>query len=286
MPLSLNNSKDIVANSVSVIKGNRTIDLVETIDALQGFAPETLNSLEKLATAMNNDPSFFTTFSAALSDKADKSTTYTRTVTNSLLDAKVDDTEMVNYAVKTEVTTALNTKHATLTAGTASTGSQAILSASIIKNIALGTGVTLSSDANKIVITGIDAYTKTEVNQKISDLVGTAPALLNTLQEISASINNDNNLSTTMINSLAQKANITDTFLKTTSANDISLMGLGNYRHASYNQNVNDFKYALEFYDNIASGRLPNYLWNNIFNVVWEELRVLGEDLPILFARY
>ena len=63
-------------------------------------------------------------------------------------------------------------------------------------------------------------------------------------------------------------------------------MGLGNYRHVSYNQNVNDFKYALEFYDNIASGRLPNYLWNNIFNVVWEELRVLGEDLPILFARY
>ena len=118
MPLSLNNSKDIVANSVSVIKGNRTIDFVETIDAVQGFAPETLNSLEKLATAMNNDPSFFATLSSALSDKADKSTTYTRTVTNSLLDAKVDDTEMVNYAVKTEVTTALNTKQPTLTAGT------------------------------------------------------------------------------------------------------------------------------------------------------------------------
>jgi hypothetical protein len=58
MPISLNNSKDIVANSVSIIKGNRTSDLVETIDAVQGFAPETLNSLEKLATAMNNDSSF------------------------------------------------------------------------------------------------------------------------------------------------------------------------------------------------------------------------------------
>ena len=142
MPLSLNNSKDIIANSVSVIRGNRTVDLVETIDAVQGFAPETLDSLEKLATAMNNDPGFFTTLSTALSDKADKSTTYTRTVTNSLLDAKVDDTEMVNYAVKTEVTTALNTKQATLTAGTASTGSQAILSDNTIKNIVPGTGVT------------------------------------------------------------------------------------------------------------------------------------------------
>ena len=32
MPLSLNNSKDIVANSVSVIKGNETIDLLENAD--------------------------------------------------------------------------------------------------------------------------------------------------------------------------------------------------------------------------------------------------------------
>ena len=70
-----------------------------------------------------------------------------------------------------------------------------------------------------------------------------------------------------MINSLAQKANITGLFLNTTSVNDISLMGLGSHRHASYNQNINDFRYALEFYDNIASGRVPNYLWNNIFNV-------------------
>ena len=47
MPISLNNSKDIVANSVSIIRGNRTIDLVETIDAVQGFAPSTLNSCWK-----------------------------------------------------------------------------------------------------------------------------------------------------------------------------------------------------------------------------------------------
>ena len=58
MPLSLNNRKDIVANSISIIKGNRTIDVLETIDAVSGLAPETLNSLEKLATAMNNDSNF------------------------------------------------------------------------------------------------------------------------------------------------------------------------------------------------------------------------------------
>ncbi len=60
MPLSLNNSEEIVANRVSIFKGNKTIDLIETIDAVQGLAPETLNSLEKLATALNNDSSFLT----------------------------------------------------------------------------------------------------------------------------------------------------------------------------------------------------------------------------------
>ena len=105
MPLSLNNSKDIVANSISVLKGNRTIDVLETIDALSGLAPATLNSLEKLATALNNDSGFFTTVTTALGNKAETSTTYTRSATNTLLDAKVDDTEMTNYATKLDTYT-------------------------------------------------------------------------------------------------------------------------------------------------------------------------------------
>ena len=166
MPISLNNSKDIVANSVSVIRGNRTIDLVETIDAVQGFAPSTLNSLEKLATAMNNDPAFFTSLSTSIGNKADKSNTYTQIVTNGLLDKKVDDTEMTDYALKTYVTTAVGTKQATLTTGTAVTNSQAILSGSIIKTIVPGTGISLSSDANGIIVTGTDAYDKANIDGK------------------------------------------------------------------------------------------------------------------------
>ena len=111
MPLSLNNSIDIVANSISIIKGNKTVDLIESLDSVTGLPPATLNSLEKLATALNNDSGFFTTVTtaigskadssivtAALSNKADKSTTYTQTVIDQLLNVKVDDTEMVELS--------------------------------------------------------------------------------------------------------------------------------------------------------------------------------------------
>ena len=103
MSTCLNNSKDIVANSHSITNGDKTIDVLETIDAAQGLAPapETLNSLEKLANALNGDSKYFQTVAAAISDKADKSTTYSKPVVNGLLDAKVDDAEMTNYATKT-----------------------------------------------------------------------------------------------------------------------------------------------------------------------------------------
>ena len=153
MPLSLNNRKDIIANRISILKGHRTIDVLETIDAVSGLAPETLNSLEKLATALNNDSGFFTTVTTALENKADTSTTYTESATNTLLDTKVDDTEMTNYATKA------------------------------------------------------DTFTKTEVSQKITVLVGGAPVLLDTLKELSDALGADHNFSATMLNKLAGKSN-------------------------------------------------------------------------------
>ena len=146
MPLSLNNRKDILADSVAVFKGNRTIDLLESLDSVTGLAPATLNSLEKLAKALNDDAGFFTTVTTALSNKAETSNTYTRSATNTLLDAKVDDTEMASYA------------------------------------------------------------TNVAVDQKITDLVGGAPVLLNTLKELSDALGADKNFSTTVLNKIDLKA--------------------------------------------------------------------------------
>ena len=107
MPVSLSNSKDIVANSISVVKGNRIIDVINTIDDVTGIAPSTLNSLEKLANALNNDSNFFQTVSGAISDKADVATTYNKTEVDTALSLKADQVTTYN---KTDIDTALNLK--------------------------------------------------------------------------------------------------------------------------------------------------------------------------------
>ena len=71
--VTLSNSVDIVANSVSVIRGQQVIDLLDTVNDVKGLAPETLDSLEKLASAMDNNPEFYTSIAQAIQQKADKS---------------------------------------------------------------------------------------------------------------------------------------------------------------------------------------------------------------------
>lgn len=50
----------------------------------------------------------------------------------------------------------------------------------------------------------VDTYTKEQVDQKVSDLVGSAPETLNTLQEIAAALNNDENAYASLSNALRQ----------------------------------------------------------------------------------
>ena len=59
MPVYLTNSVDIVANSVQIIKNDQVVDVLDNITNITGLPPETMNSLEKIASAMDNDPDFF-----------------------------------------------------------------------------------------------------------------------------------------------------------------------------------------------------------------------------------
>ena len=45
--LSLNNTEDIIADSIHLIKGNRVVNILELISDILGYPPETLNTLEK-----------------------------------------------------------------------------------------------------------------------------------------------------------------------------------------------------------------------------------------------
>jgi hypothetical protein len=79
--VSLTNSKDIVANSISVIDKTKVIDLKELLlsklDAtndIVGLPIETLNSLQKLAESINSDSDFYNTMMKEINLKSD--TTY------------------------------------------------------------------------------------------------------------------------------------------------------------------------------------------------------------------
>ncbi len=52
MSLNLTNSKDIVVNSVAVIKGNRLIDLAETIDSAQGTCAGDAEQLREISKSL------------------------------------------------------------------------------------------------------------------------------------------------------------------------------------------------------------------------------------------
>ena len=64
MPVSLTNSKDIIANSVSIIDANDILNIMDLIGRINrviasivGNPPQTLNTIQKLAAAaMNKKP--------------------------------------------------------------------------------------------------------------------------------------------------------------------------------------------------------------------------------------
>ena len=58
MPVSLTNSIDIIANSVSVVQNKIVVNILDTISQISGLAPETLNTLQELAQSINNDNTF------------------------------------------------------------------------------------------------------------------------------------------------------------------------------------------------------------------------------------
>ena len=91
MPVSLTNSKDIVANSVSIIDYNNVVDIMDLIGQINniitvivGNPPLTMNTLEKISQAINNDPQFYN-------------------VVINMINSRLPSTTTANYYTKAEV---------------------------------------------------------------------------------------------------------------------------------------------------------------------------------------
>ena len=108
MPVNLTNTVDIVADSIHIKKDNKLVNLIDNITNITGLPPETMNSLEKIASAMDNDPDFFQTVANGLEAKLDTST-FTQAMTN--INAEFDTVHMELDTL----TAALNTKAAAFT---------------------------------------------------------------------------------------------------------------------------------------------------------------------------
>ena len=94
MPINLTSSTDIVAHSVWVAKGNVLLNLLELIQSLTGVPPSTLDNLEKIAIAIDNDPLYAQAIIGRLSEKADSANTYSKTEVDNTITSLIGDTTL------------------------------------------------------------------------------------------------------------------------------------------------------------------------------------------------
>ena len=112
--VSLTNSNDIIANSVSIVQDNEIINILDLISQITGLAPATLNTLQKLAASINNDNTFYNSVNSQLALKANSADVYTRSETytqsqiNTALSAK-QNTITITSSITLQALTALGT---------------------------------------------------------------------------------------------------------------------------------------------------------------------------------
>ena len=105
--LSLTNTRDGVFNRLALVYNNDIIDIFNIfalrgdITSITGLPPSTLNTLQELAAAINNDPDFFEYIREQLTLKRNISDSY---------DKNYIDTLIASYNTKTQNDTLLNNK--------------------------------------------------------------------------------------------------------------------------------------------------------------------------------
>ncbi|MFC2443019.1 MAG: shufflon system plasmid conjugative transfer pilus tip adhesin PilV, partial [Capnocytophaga ochracea] len=77
-----------LTSSVSKIKQDGDNAIKSAIDSIRGMSPDALNTLQKIASAINNDANFATTITNALDGKANKDETYNKSEVETIAEQK------------------------------------------------------------------------------------------------------------------------------------------------------------------------------------------------------
>ena len=238
--------------------------ITTAINNLVDGAPGALDTFNELAAAINDDANYATTLTSALATKAnsaDVTTAISAAASTAASDATskanaaqaastaaaaVDATTKANAAQAaaisasaTDATTKANAAQAA--AGTeADTKVSTAISALTKSSVGL-TNVDNTSDANKPVSTAQATAIATAKSEAIADatsqvnaVISSAPAALNTLDELAAALGDDASFAATVTSSLTAKAPIASpTFTGTVSGITKSMVGLGNVDNTS-----------------------------------------------------
>jgi hypothetical protein len=217
--LSLTNARDVKANNIFLNYDNDIKNIIELfafksdINNITGLPPSTLNSIEKVATALNNNPDFFNYVNQQLTLKRNISDSFDKNYINTLISGYYSKIQIDNnLLLKQDLLTVLSLP-----------GQISLLNQNLIKPLQAGSNITITDLTTRIVIestsynkTEVDnalllksdkstTYTKTQVDTMFNNIIDSAPTVLNTLNELAAALNDDANYASTVQNQISLK---------------------------------------------------------------------------------
>ncbi len=193
----------------------------EAITDLIDGAPALLDTLNELAAAVGDDPAFFTTVATNLSNHQSDTTNIHGIADTSLLAttanvatakseaisaASSDATTKANAAQSTAISAAAADATSKANAAQAAAEATASADATSKANAARTAAEATAASALSTAISTEVSNRNTAISTAVDSLVDGAPALLNTLNELAAAINDDANYTTTITTALGTKA--------------------------------------------------------------------------------
>ena len=262
------------------------------VTAMLDGAPGALNTLNELAAAIGDDPTFFTTVATNLSNHENDSTNVhgiantADLATKAYADQAETDAKAYTDARETAITTAYeayadqaegdakaytDARETAITTAYEAYADQAEVDAKAYTD-ARESAITTAYEAyvagrETAITNAYEAYAdqaevdaKAYADQKVADLVDSSPAALNTLNELAAALGDDPSFATTVSNSIGtkvSKAGDTMTGALTLSGDPVGAL------HATNKAYVDNL---IEGYGNTASSNLTGHN-NTIYNV-------------------